>query len=435
MTDTVTCPECGATNPSDMAYCETCGASLEGVATQETPQDEPEQDSHQGEESFDELPADEALDAAEQPDADVEGEALDEDSHPVDGDDAVEAVEAVDEEDAAEYSDEDFDIEPLDASPEGVEDQAFDLESDAEQVDLADDDEFEIEAIDDDLEDEPVVTPDNESLSADEFEESFPEDDAFDEEISLEESSEDGDFDDANDDAVPIDEAPVIVPQRTTERRQITVDPLPQPGPHPFPPSLTIFHDQQALEVIDLMQDVTYIGSAADDSSPDEATDSADADVEDMDLEALAANAAHHTQDIETFAGPGGEEIDDDAAPLEEEPVADDSDDSEPSETADEEQSLADSGDGDEENTPAEEPVDELQTAVVDLSTLAGAELAKKHAAIFKQNKNYTLYVLADEPTQLNDELLELGERRSLSDGDVVILGETIALRFELDAA
>jgi hypothetical protein len=72
---------------------------------------------------------------------------------------------------------------------------------------------------------------------------------------------------------------------------------------------------------------------------------------------------------------------------------------------------------------------------LVDLSQYANADaFADLHSYIFRQNKNYTLYVTSDAGTQLNDELLDLGEHRTLEDGDVIVLGGTLAMRFNMPA-
>lgn len=69
----------------------------------------------------------------------------------------------------------------------------------------------------------------------------------------------------------------------------------------------------------------------------------------------------------------------------------------------------------------------------VDLSEIDEASVvSRKHAYIFRQNKNYTLYVVSNAGTQLNSDLLELGERRKLSDGDIIVLAGAIAIKFEL---
>lgn len=76
-------------------------------------------------------------------------------------------------------------------------------------------------------------------------------------------------------------------------------------------------------------------------------------------------------------------------------------------------------------NAPPEEGVFDLASAGVE-------GIAAVHLALFRQNKNYTLCVLSDEETQLNGELLTLGDRRKLHDGDVIIAGQELGLRLSL---
>ncbi len=61
-------------------------------------------------------------------------------------------------------------------------------------------------------------------------------------------------------------------------------------------------------------------------------------------------------------------------------------------------------------------------------------EISRKHAYVYRQNRNYQLYVLSNAGTQLNAELLSLGDRRSLKTGDVIVLAGKYALKFELPA-
>lgn len=59
-------------------------------------------------------------------------------------------------------------------------------------------------------------------------------------------------------------------------------------------------------------------------------------------------------------------------------------------------------------------------------------EIWNRHVTIYRQNKNYTLFVNADAATQLNDELVHLGEHIELLDGDVLVLGGRVGFVFEL---
>lgn len=60
------------------------------------------------------------------------------------------------------------------------------------------------------------------------------------------------------------------------------------------------------------------------------------------------------------------------------------------------------------------------------------SEISRKHAYVYRQNKNHTLYVVTNAGTQLNSDLLEIGDRRPLSDGDVIILSGKFAIKFDV---
>lgn len=64
----------------------------------------------------------------------------------------------------------------------------------------------------------------------------------------------------------------------------------------------------------------------------------------------------------------------------------------------------------------------------------ADGEISRKHAYVYRQNRNYQLYVLSNAGTQLNAEMLALGDRRALKSGDVIVLAGKYALKFELPA-
>ncbi len=69
----------------------------------------------------------------------------------------------------------------------------------------------------------------------------------------------------------------------------------------------------------------------------------------------------------------------------------------------------------------------------LDLTELDTASVvSRKHAYIFRQNRNYTLYVVSNSGTQVNSDLLELGQRRALEDGDIIVLAGSIAMKFDL---
>lgn len=60
--------------------------------------------------------------------------------------------------------------------------------------------------------------------------------------------------------------------------------------------------------------------------------------------------------------------------------------------------------------------------------------ISRKHAYVYRQNRNYQLYVLSNAGTQLNSDMLSLGDRRALKSGDVIVLAGKYALKFELPA-
>lgn len=62
------------------------------------------------------------------------------------------------------------------------------------------------------------------------------------------------------------------------------------------------------------------------------------------------------------------------------------------------------------------------------------SNVSRKHAYIYRQNKNYTLYCVSNGGLQLNNELLDLGDRRSLKDGDVIVIAGVLAMKFKLPA-
>ena len=64
-----------------------------------------------------------------------------------------------------------------------------------------------------------------------------------------------------------------------------------------------------------------------------------------------------------------------------------------------------------------------------------GSNIWQRHLSLYRQNKNYTLYVTSDGATQVNEELLALGDYRRLEDGDVIVVGRRIGLEFHLPDA
>lgn len=62
------------------------------------------------------------------------------------------------------------------------------------------------------------------------------------------------------------------------------------------------------------------------------------------------------------------------------------------------------------------------------------AFISRKHAYVYRQNRNYTLYAVSNGGVQLNNDLLELGDKRPLEDGDVIVLAGVLAFKFKLPA-
>ena len=444
MTDTKTCPSCGATNPGDYQFCEQCGSSLEDVeavaAEAEEPalqeisdaaemESEPEADFDAEDDNVEAA----AVDEGEAAEADEinEGEAAEADEfHEAEAAEADELheeeayadqpaepaddeVELVSEGPPAEPADDDSELVSEDPTGEASEeDDEFAME---EQMEVAEDPDAEFEH--DEV--EAAELADDEIADADaEFEvEEMP---AGEDDIAVDAETE------FEVEEMPADDpAPAITAQRITDPKSIEVEPLPEPSEFPFPPSLAIFHNQQALDLVDIQHAVTYIGSA-----PATSVASSEQPADDMASEEALEQPEEPEviADLSEEAGMDGESIEDHESP----------DDLEATSEVDEEFDIEDEVDAEEHEESEQDEsddveTDDIDTVVVDLSEFADKGLAKKHVAIFRQNKNYTLYVLADEPTQLNDDLLELGERRKLSDGDIIVLGEQLALRFDLD--
>ena len=72
----------------------------------------------------------------------------------------------------------------------------------------------------------------------------------------------------------------------------------------------------------------------------------------------------------------------------------------------------------------------------IDLTAWDTANLvSRKHAYLYRQNKNYILYAISQGGIQVNSDLLELGDRRTLQEGDVVIVAGFLAMKFKLPRA
>lgn len=63
----------------------------------------------------------------------------------------------------------------------------------------------------------------------------------------------------------------------------------------------------------------------------------------------------------------------------------------------------------------------------------ADAKTSRKHAYIYRQNRDYYLYPVSNGGTQLNKTLLDMGQRKKLADGDVIILAASLAMKFHID--
>ena len=58
---------------------------------------------------------------------------------------------------------------------------------------------------------------------------------------------------------------------------------------------------------------------------------------------------------------------------------------------------------------------------------------SRKHAYIYRQNREYYLYPVSNAGTQLNDTMVGMGEKTKLSSGDVIILAAKLAMKFHID--
>lgn len=443
MTDAVTCPSCGALNDADARECHECGSPL------------PEAVAQPGDDDF----ADDAIDAQAGPADEQSDDELSDPDNPqaLEADADFESFE--DGGDAAQFDgedpfgdeDTDYALEPIDDvdeealdeidAIEGIEDiDAMEARDDAPDDDLGSGvDEFDEELHEefgDEFGDEQALDL---QVDADAIEAIGDEPDA---EQALDQAIDELDDggaeagDEAHDEA--LEQAPTIVPQRTTKRQIIDVAPLPVPGAYETPAKITVFVDHRALEEVALDNHITYFGTALDAAAGDaqgaENARVSDGDdlldemdlVDEMELVEVTPEAIDHTGPMADAA------IDDVDERDEAQAVAD----QEFEETAGLSESGADPADAEDgEDGDAAPAGDKINTtAAVDLSSYPAEYVAKNHVAIFKQHKNYTLYVLSDEPTQLNDRLLSLGERAGLNDGDVVVLGTQVAMRVDLPA-
>jgi len=61
------------------------------------------------------------------------------------------------------------------------------------------------------------------------------------------------------------------------------------------------------------------------------------------------------------------------------------------------------------------------------------SSISRKHVYIYRQNREYYLYPVSNGGTQLNSELVDMGSKRKLKDGDVIILAAKLAMKFHID--
>lgn len=58
---------------------------------------------------------------------------------------------------------------------------------------------------------------------------------------------------------------------------------------------------------------------------------------------------------------------------------------------------------------------------------------SRKHAYLYRQGGNYYLYPVSNAGTQHNQSLVDMGEKRKLANGDVIILAGALAMKFHID--
>ncbi len=58
---------------------------------------------------------------------------------------------------------------------------------------------------------------------------------------------------------------------------------------------------------------------------------------------------------------------------------------------------------------------------------------SRKHVYIYRNNRDYFLYPISNGGTQLGQEIVEMGQRKQLKDGDVIILAASLAMKFHID--
>lgn len=385
MAEEITCPACDTPNDALAQQCDACGAELHAPAAYE----------------FEDAPAHEFTS-----DEISEGAAGEDDFSAGYGF-AVEGAEDSDEDATFHLQGEaDEDLYEIEYASDGEEDGLYELEVDTGDADadhayleddvLAADGGMALAAVSE------VDTPDAGGQTSD------AEDDPL-VDAALSEVSDAADAA-QQDDALAPELAAILHPTRL-EREPIAA--LPTPGRYAEPASLRVFHNGEQLGTLAIDAACTVLGRAA----------TADDDAYEL----------KPVDDDFPFAGE-----------LEEEPVFDLHELSEPEEDASAEFEHDAPSDFAAESSAAtvaaepsaQDPQDLEEGPVIDLSQYGDAsKFATRHGYIFCQNKNYTLCVLSDMGTQLNDEMLELGARRTLTHGDVIIVGGEVALQFRSPAA
>jgi hypothetical protein len=287
------------------------------------------------------------------------------------------------------------------------------------------------------------------SEGGDEFDDEFDDqfNDGLDEEVAAESEVEE--------EPPPPPELEAILNPQQVDRTPI--EPLPTPGPYAELATLTVLRGGEQLGEVAIDFNCTVLGLDGPDDAAQEAPNehAADAQVADEDdveevyeleaIEPIEAESneaaaedqgfddAYELEAIEEESSPAFD-LDEESGLDEDSALGEESD----WDMADEDDAFADS-EVDEASEAAlayEDPDDLEEGPVIDLSQFGDqSRFARRHGYLFRQNKHYTLYVLSDMGTQVNDEMLELGEYRELSDGDVIVLGGEVALKFNKPAA
>ncbi|AWV89636.1 zinc finger Ran-binding domain-containing protein [Bradymonas sediminis] len=407
MAEEIFCTACNTTNDAFAQECVACGAELDttgGYEFAEAPE--------VGTEEF-ELEAEMVADEQDEFSA---GYGF-----------AIEQTDASDDRAAHQFDANDDDaLYELEVEAVGDDNDLYELE-----VDSAEDDndlyELEVEATDagdfDAPQDDLLAADGGMPLDAASDAEIFGEEEAPSDEVGYEltEQSEATAGDDvsvAAEEETPAELAAILNPPRV-EREPIL--PLPTPGEYSDPASLRVFIDGNERGELAIDSACTVLGRAvaSDDVEAYELEPSSnefpfDGDIEDepvFDLheisepsDSMELLAGRIEDEEDTFGAAESEGVDEPAEPV----VA---------------------------AVPAQDPDDLEEGPVIDLSQYASAaNFALRHGYIFRQNKNYTLCVLSDMGTQLNDEMLELGSRRTLNHGDLIILGGEVGLQFRVPA-